>query len=135
MLSFFNSSNFDKFIIYGSAEVNLYELKEKNHVPDFIFDSPKLQNISNSVKILLSVGILRICFVFSILGNLKFISQHDNTITFLKSEQRYQYIKCAVPSHHQDSLLVACGLAIGKVSVINFDHTFDNYLEFSEILI
>lgn len=62
MLNFFNSNNSDKFIVYGSSEVNLYELTEKSHEPDFIFDSPKLQNISNLLIFLLSVRLLRIYF-------------------------------------------------------------------------
>lgn len=52
MLSFFNSNHFDKFVICGSSEVSLYELKEKNHEPDFIYDYPKLQNISKLIVFL-----------------------------------------------------------------------------------
>lgn len=45
MISFFNNS--DKFIITGSSEVSLYELREKSHEPDFgELDTPTLQNLS-----------------------------------------------------------------------------------------
>lgn len=66
--------------------------------------------------------------------NLKFVSQLNNTVNFLNSEKRYQFIKCAVPSFHQDELLVACGETSGKVSIINFQPSSDNYLEFSKFL-
>lgn len=65
---------------------------------------------------------------------MKFISQLDNAVVYLNSEKRYQYIKCAVPSYHQDELLVAIGQTSGKVSVINFQPTSENYLEFSELV-
>lgn len=45
MLSFFNN-NSDKFIITGSSEVSLFELREKPHEPDFSFDTPTLYNLS-----------------------------------------------------------------------------------------
>lgn len=47
MLSFFNSNDFDKFIVCGASEVSLYELKDKDPEADFIYESPKLQNISS----------------------------------------------------------------------------------------
>lgn len=65
---------------------------------------------------------------------MRFVSQLDNSIVYLNSEKRYQYIKCAAPSHHPDEMLVACGQASGKVSIINFNPTSDNYLEFSKLL-
>lgn len=66
--------------------------------------------------------------------NLRFISQHDNKLNFLNSEKRYQYIKTAVPSFHDDQLLVACGQSSGKVSLVDFNPTTDSYLEFSEFV-
>lgn len=130
MLEFFNS-HLDKFIVVGSTEVSLFELKEKDHETDFIYDTPKLQNISNFGSFdSYQTAFLRICLFFA--GNLKFISQLDNSLNFLSSEKRYQYIKCAAPSHHNDELLVACGTGSGKVSIINFLPASENYLEFSE---
>lgn len=46
MLSFFNFNNFNKFIVCGGSEVSLYELKDKDPEADFIYESPKLQTIS-----------------------------------------------------------------------------------------
>ena len=65
MLSFFNSSrNFDKFVVCGNSEVSLYELKEKSHEPDFIYDYPKLQTISKFALICYRFHLLRILFTF-----------------------------------------------------------------------
>lgn len=55
MISFLNANNSDKFIICGSSDVSLYELKEKSNDTDFIYDCPKVHNISKSTEIFLSV--------------------------------------------------------------------------------
>lgn len=130
MLSFFNSHNFDKFIVCGGSEVSLYELKDKDHVTDFIYDGPKLQNISNLSNICSYQFFYALCLLFA--DNLKFISQLDSTVAFLSSEKRYQFFKCAAPSNHQNELIVACGQTSGKVSIISFCPALENYLEFSK---
>ena len=59
MINFFNNS--DKFILCGASEVGLYELKQKEHETDFIYDSPRLQNISETKnKFLIRQTFLRI---------------------------------------------------------------------------
>lgn len=129
MLSFFDNNHFDKFILCGSSEIGLYELKEKSQETEFIYDIPKVHNISEfSYQLKIYLPSL-FCFL---LDNVRFVSQLDNSIVYLNSEKRYQYIKCAAPSHHIDEMLVACGQASGKVSIINFNPTSDNYLEFSK---
>lgn len=51
MLNFFNSTeNSEKFIIVHPSEVSLYELHEKDHETDFIYDTPRLQNLSKTEK-------------------------------------------------------------------------------------
>lgn len=54
MLSFFNLENSEKFIVVHPSEISLFELHEKDLVTDFIYDTPKLQNLSKSEKFLLS---------------------------------------------------------------------------------
>lgn len=51
-------------------------------------------------------------------------------ITLLASESRYQYIRCLEPSFNSD-VLVAAGLANGKVGLCNFNHNVEN-VEFSK---
>lgn len=130
MLSFFNSSNSDKFVLCGSSEISLFELKDKDHDADFIYDTPKLQNLSKSLSY--HFNLLRILFCF-LADNLKFISQLNSSLSYLNSEKRYQYIKCSATSHHQNELLVATGQASGKVSIVDFSPTSDSFLEFSKI--
>lgn len=133
MLNFFNLQNSEKFIVVHPSEISLFELHEKDLVTDFIYDTPKLQNLSKNEKVLLSAqSLTHLLYLCIVADNLKFISQLDSSVSFLNSEKRYQYIKCASPSYHNDELLVACGEASGKVSIINFNPTSDNYLEFSE---
>lgn len=64
------------------------------------------------------------------LDQIKFLSQHNSTLNYLNSEKRYQYIKCIATSYHENELLVACG-QISKVSIINFEATSENNLEFT----
>jgi hypothetical protein len=128
MLNFFHA-NPNKFIVCGASEVSLYEVKDKDHVTDFSYDCPRLQSLSKK----LFRKFLSFFYAFSFeTDNLKFVSQLDSTVAYLSSEKRYQYIKCAAPSFHRDELIVACGQNSGKVSIVNFSPTSENYLEFSE---
>ena len=61
---------------------------------------------------------------------LKFISQHNSKLTYLNSEKRYQFIKAIATSYHENELLVACG-QISKVSLVSFQPTTENNLEFT----
>lgn len=54
MLNFFNLENSEKFIVVHPSEISLFELHEKDLVTDFIYDTPKLQNLSKNETILLS---------------------------------------------------------------------------------
>lgn len=65
-----------------------------------------------------------------LLDQIKFLSQHNSTLNYLNSEKRYQYIKCIATSYHENELLVACG-QVSKVSIVNFQATSENNLEFT----
>lgn len=56
------------------------------------------------------------------------------TATLLASETRYQYIRCVAPSYRSaGDLLLAVGLANGKVGLCNFVSSNENNIEFSEL--
>jgi hypothetical protein len=66
MLSFFNNpNNSDKFIVCGASEVSLFQLKDKNHETDFIYDSPKLQSIRKFTIIRSYQSFYAFVYVFS----------------------------------------------------------------------
>lgn len=50
--------------------------------------------------------------------------------SLLASETRYQYVRCMAPSYSKE-VLVAIGLASGKVSLCNFDSINDHNMEFT----
>lgn len=55
------------------------------------------------------------------------------TATLLASETRYQYIRCVAPSFRSPGdLLLAVGLANGKVGLCNFVSSNENNIEFSK---
>jgi hypothetical protein len=121
----------DKFIIVGASEVSLYELTHREIEAGYIY-TPKIQTLSKKQILSLSAYIFTRHFI-SFLDNVRFISQHGNKINFLSSEKRYQYIKCAIPSFHDQELIVACGQSSGKVSLVDFNPSSENYLEFSKL--
>lgn len=57
----------------------------------------------------------------------------STTATLLASETRYQYIRCVAPSYRcAGDLLLAVGLANGKVGLCNFVSSHENNYEFSK---
>lgn len=53
--------------------------------------------------------------------------------TLLASETRYQYIRCVAPSFRSSGeLLLAAGLANGKVALCNFVPSTENNVEYSK---
>lgn len=56
--------------------------------------------------------------------------------SLLASETRYQYIRCVAPSYRSTGeLLLAVGLANGKVALCNFVASTENNVEYSEFLL
>lgn len=55
------------------------------------------------------------------------------TATLLASETKYQYIRCIAPSYRSaGDLVLAVGLANGKVGLCNFGSSTENSIDFSE---
>lgn len=55
--------------------------------------------------------------------------------SLLASETRYQYIRCVALSHKSSNeLLLAAGLANGKVALCNFVPSNENNIEYSKCL-
>lgn len=55
--------------------------------------------------------------------------------SLLASETRYQYIRCVAPSFRSTGeLLLAVGLANGKVALCNFVASTENNVEYSEFI-
>ncbi|XP_031631806.1 GATOR complex protein MIOS [Contarinia nasturtii] len=91
----------NRFVTWGS-EINLYQVKNTDDVD---------HRVSTNINLDISLA---------------------TTATLLASETRYQYIRCVAPSFRSSGdLLLAVGLANGKVGLSNFVSSNENNIEFT----
>lgn len=75
-------------------------------------------------------------FSFNIRLDINLDISYTTTATLLASETRYQYIRCVAPSFRgSGELLLAVGLANGKVGLCNFVSSNENNIEFSKLIV
>lgn len=123
--------NSNRFLTWGS-EINLYEVKNSDEID---------HRVSTSMKSICALEkhqekyIFNVRFVFFIYfdEDINLDISTATTATLLASETRYQYIRCVAPSYRSSGdLLLAVGLANGKVGLCNFVPSNENNIEFSK---
>lgn len=106
----------DKFVIWGQ-EINLYEVHARtDHSPTSDGKGECWSRVWLSSK-----------------TNANTSLSASNSMVFLSSDSRYQYVRCLQPSYHKDNTFVAVGMANGKVGICNFQDTIDSNYEFSKL--
>lgn len=114
-------SHGDRFLTWGS-EINLYQLKSSHEVD---------QDVATSEPLVLSLS--ERCLNDIILADINLNISASTTAILLAAEARYQYIRCVAPSFRRNGeLVLAVGLANGKVGLCNFVSNTENNVEFSK---
>lgn len=113
----------DRFLTWGS-EINLYQLKSCEDVD---------QNVTSSKWNEDEIAAY-VCLIFCATRKPTDLTiSSSTTAILLAAESRYQYIRCVAPSFRRNGeLVLAVGLANGKVGLCNFVSNTENNVEFSE---
>lgn len=115
----------DRFFTWGS-EINLYEVKSSDTVDHRI--------LSSAFNTAIAANLHRTVLIRTIsISDINLDISPGTTATLLASETKYQYIRCVAPSYRNaPDLLLAVGLANGKVGLCNFVPSAENSLDYSE---